>query len=292
MQKDTNLRDIATLHPLVSVINFDKVTSKKKSEIVAMNFGIYAIFLKEGKKCELHYGRNNYDFQDGTLVYVAPGQSVKVQHKGANNKIKGYALLFHPDLLLGTTLNQKMNQYSFFSYDVHEALHISQKERQILLECLSKIEYELEQGIDKHSKNLIVSNIELFLDYSVRFYERQFITRGTVHQGTIAKLESLLNEYFQSDKPSTIGVPSVSHCAEQLQLSANYFGDLIKNETGKTAQEYIQTKLIRLAKEKMFDPTKSIREVAYELGFKYPQHFSRFFKQQVGYSPKEYRKMN
>ena len=141
-------------------------------------------------------------------------------------------------------------------------------------------------------KNLIVSNIEMLLNYCVRFYDRQFITRDNVHKGILEKFENLLNEYFQSDKPQTIGLPSVAWCASELNLSANYFGDLIKKETGKTAQEYIQSKLIDVAKEKIFDQSKSVSQIAYELGFKYPQHFTRLFKQRVGQSPNEYRSLN
>ncbi len=161
-----------------------------------------------------------------------------------------------------------------------------------MLECFSKIQYELEHSIDNHCKKLIVSNIELFLNYCSRFYERQFITRDAVHQGILERFENFLNEYFQSDKPHTIGLPSVAWCASELHLSASYFGDLIKKETGKTAQEYIQSKVIDMAKEKIFDHNKSLSEIAYELGFKYPQHFTRLFKQRVGQSPNEYRSLN
>jgi len=161
-----------------------------------------------------------------------------------------------------------------------------------VLDCFSKIAYELEHAIDNHSKRLIVSNIELFLNYCVRFYDRQFITRDNAHRGILERFENLLNEYFQTDKPQTIGLPSVAYCSSELNLSANYFGDLIKKETGKTAQEYIQSKVIHVAKERIFDHGKSVSEIAYELGFKYPQHFTRLFKQKVGYSPSEYRVMN
>ncbi len=169
---------------------------------------------------------------------------------------------------------------------------MSEREKKIVLDCFSKIEYELERAIDKHSKNLIVSNIELFLDYCVRFYDRQFIIRDTAHKGILEKFEALLNDYFHTDKPAEIGVPSVAYCANELNLSANYFGDLIKKETGKSALEHIQTKVTDLAKERIFDRSKSVSEIAYELGFKYPQHFTRFFKQQVGHSPNEYRNLN
>jgi AraC-like DNA-binding protein len=175
---------------------------------------------------------------------------------------------------------------------VNEALHLSEKERQIVLDCFGKIQYELEQSIDKHSKTLIASNIELFLNYCTRFYDRQFITRDNAHKGILERFENLLNEYYLSDKPLNIGLPSVAYCADELSLSPNYFGDLIKKETGKSAQEYIQSKIIDIAKEQIFDINKSVSEVAYNLGFKYPQHFTRLFKQKIGVSPNEYRNLN
>lgn len=202
---------------------------------------------------------------------------------------KGYALVFHPDLIHGTHLGKHIQDYTFFSYQSNEALHISERERRIVLDCFSKIGYELEHAIDRHSKNLIVDNIELFLNYCVRFYDRQFITRDNIHKGILERFENLLNEYFQSERTQTIGLPTVAYCAGELKLSASYFGDLIKRETGKSAQEYIQTKVIDVAKEKIFDHSKSVSEIAYELGFKYPQHFTRLFKQRVGQSPSEYR---
>jgi AraC-like DNA-binding protein len=171
-------------------------------------------------------------------------------------------------------------------------LHLSEKEKQIVLDCFAKIQYEMEQSIDKHSKTLITSNIELFLNYCIRFYDRQFITRDNENRGILERFESLLQDYFSSEKPTDIGLPSVGYCADELNLSHNYFGDLIKKETGKTAQEYIQTKVIDIAKERIFDWDKSISEIAYELGFKYPQHFTRFFKQKTGLSPVEYRSLN
>ena len=182
-----------------------------------------------------------------------------------------------------------MNEYGFFSYDAAEALHVSDAEREIVLECFKKIQFELSHAIDKHSRTLIVSNIELFFNYCVRFYDRQFVTREHVHKDVLTRFEGLLNDYFHSDRPQTLGLPSVGYCAEQLNLSPKYFGDLIKKETGKSAQEYIQQKTVDVAKEKIFDTSRSISEVAYELGFKYPSHFTRFFKQQMGYSPNKYR---
>ncbi|MBI5917074.1 MAG: helix-turn-helix transcriptional regulator [Bacteroidetes bacterium] len=284
---------IETLHPLVSVIDFSKATPPpSRGEVEHFSFGFYAVFLKQGQQCVMKYGRNTYDYQDGTLVFVAPGQVLTIERATVAGQPLGHGLLFHPDLILGTHLGRSIKEYAFFSYEVHEALHLSERERQIILDCFSKIGYELNRGIDKHSKPLITANIELLLGYCLRFYDRQFITRDHVNRGVLEKLESLLNDYFITDKPWTIGQPTVAYCAGELHLSANYFGDLIKKETGKSAQEFIQSKLLEVAKERIFDPTKSISEVAYELGFQYPQHFSRFFKQRVGCSPGEFRGLN
>lgn len=283
------MRGVETLHPLISVIDLSKANPMPAQ---TFNFGLYAIYLKELECGELKYGRNNYDYQEGTLVFIAPGQVLGVQPKVKTFEPKGWALLFHPDLIKGTSLGKHIDEYSFFSYDVNEALHLSDKERQIVLDCFFKIQYELDQSIDKHSKRLIASNIELFLNYCIRFYDRQFITRETAHVGIIERFESLLASYFRSDEPQVNGLPTVSWCAQELHLSPNYFGDLIKRETGKTAQEYIQLKVINLAKELIFDVNKSISEISYQLGFKYPQHFTRLFKQKVGSSPLEYRGLN
>jgi len=283
------IRGVETLHPLITVINLSKA---RVMPAQTFNFGLYAVYLKEFKCGELKYGRNNYDYQEGTLVFIAPGQVIGVQPKVKTFEPKGWALLFHPDLIKGTPLGKHIHDYSFFSYDSNEALHLSDKERQIVLDCFGKIEYELQHAIDKHSKTLITSNIELFLNYCTRFYDRQFITRDNANKGMLEKFEDLLNEYFSSDKPSVSGLPSVAYCANALNLSPNYFGDLIKKETGKSAQEYVQAKIIDIAKERIYDIDKSISQVAYELGFKYPQHFTRLFKQRTGVSPNEYRALN
>lgn len=276
-----------TRHPLVSVVDLSKADPRHGSR---MYFGFYTIFLKDVKCGDLVYGRHTYDYQEGTLVFLAPGQVAGMNSHGETYQPKGYALVFHADLVHGTALGRHIQEYTFFEYQSNEALHVSKREREIVLDCFSKIDYELEQGIDTHSKRLIVSNIELFLNYCDRFYNRQFITRNHVHSGVLVRFENLLNAYYQTDKPQTIGLPSVSYCAGELNLSANYFGDLIKKETGKTAQEYIQSKVIEVAKERIFDPSKSVSQIAYELGFKYPQHFIRLFKQRIGQSPNEYRR--
>ncbi|GAB3337843.1 helix-turn-helix domain-containing protein [Larkinella ripae] len=273
-------------HPLVSVINF----TGRTPEVYAsrMNFGFYAVYLKEVNCGDMNYGRHTYDYQDQTLLFVAPGQIINVDIN-EDYKPQGYALLFHPDLIRGTALGKHIDDYTFFSYESREALHVSERERKIVLDCFEKIRYELEQGTDKHSKLLISANIELLLNYCTRFYDRQFITRQDINTDSLEKFEALLKTYFQSEKPQTIGLPSVSYCADQLHLSANYFGDLIKKETGKTPSESIQLKVMELAKEKILDPGKSVSEIAFELGFKYPQHFTRFFKKATGLAPNDYR---
>jgi AraC family transcriptional activator of pobA len=282
---------VETLHPLVSIIDLSK-TKSRHGDHTHLNFGIYAVFFKETDCGELRYGRGTYDYQEGTLVFIAPGQVIQIVRKEPGIPGKGWALLFHPDFVHGTSLGRSINDYTFFSYESHEALHVSERERKIVFECFSKITYEIEQRIDKHSKKLIVSNIQLFLDYCIRFYDRQFLTRENVNKGTIEKFEGVLDEYFKSEQPKTIGLPSVAYIAGKLALSANYFGDLVKRETGKTVIEYIHLKLMNIAKEKIFDTSKSISEIAYELGFKYPQHFTRMFKKNIGVSPTEYRSMN
>lgn len=279
-----------TLHPLVSVLDQSKSVKIQANKYLSE---LYVIFLKDIRCENFQYGRNKYDYQEETLLFIAPNQTfgfdlpddVLVQPSG-------WALVFHPDFIRGTTLGSIIKEYGFFSYGVNEALHISTRERQIVLECFTKIKEELERGIDKHSKTLIINNIELFLNYCVRFFDRQFITRENINKDILNRFEHLLNEYFESNLPQIEGLPSVAYCAEKMNLSANYFGDLVKKETGKSALEFIQTKMIDIAKEKVFDQSKSISEIAYGLGYKYPQHFTRLFKQKVGVSPNEFRGLN
>jgi AraC-like DNA-binding protein len=278
-----------TLHPLVSVVDLSKAAPRSGSQ---MYFGFYTIFLKDVKCGDIIYGRHTYDYQEGTLVFMAPGQVAGINSSNELYQPKGYALVFHEDLLHGTHLGRHIQQYGFFGYQFNEALHLSERERKIVLDCFTKIQFELDHAVDKQSKKLIVSNIELFLEYCVRFYDRQFITREKVHKGILERFDFLLTDFFATQKSQTIGLPSVGYCANELNLSAGYFGDLIKKETGKSAQEFIQNKIINLAKDKIFNLDKSISEVAYELGFKYPQHFTRLFKQKTGMSPNEYRNLN
>jgi AraC family transcriptional regulator, transcriptional activator of pobA len=278
-----------TLHPLVSVVDFSK--SDPVCQFIRQ-FGFYTVFLKDVRCGDMQYGKHSYDYQEGTLVFIAPGQTYGIYNAETYIQPAGFALVFHPDLLKGTALGKSIKDYNFFSYDVHEALHLSEKERETVLECLKNIKHEIAQPIDKHSKSLIINNIELFLNYCMRFYDRQFITRDYVNQGIIGRFDALLNDYLRSEKPKHIGLPMVNYFAEQLNLSANYFGDLIKKETGVSAQEYIHNRLIDTAKDQIFDPAKSISEISYNLGFKYPQHFTRLFKSKVGVSPSEYKTLN
>lgn len=289
-----DLNNHKTLHPLVSIIDFSKAKPRSwgGAKSVKIYYGFYCIFLKEVKCGDLKYGRNYYDYQEGTLVFIAPGQVMDIENNGEVYQPIGHALVFHPDLIRGTALAKSIQDYNFFSYQSNEALHLSDRERQIVMDCFSKIEFELQQNVDKHSKKLIASNIELFLNYCDRFYDRQFITRDHANKGILEKFEDLLNGYFSSDKPQFIGLPSVAYFANELHLSANYFGDLIKKETGQPAKEYVQGKIIEVAKNKVFESDKTVNEIAYELGFKYPQHFTRLFKQRVGCTPIEYRNLN
>lgn len=282
---------LETLHPLVNVIDFSKST--KTVEYIRMNTGFYSLFLKDANCGDLRYGRKYYDYQEGTVVCMAPGQVSGIDNR---NKVpvrtKSIGLLFHPDLIRGTSLGQSIKNYTFFSYEVNEALHLSEQEREIVTDCLNKIRIELEHAIDKHSKQLIIRNIELLLDYCMRFYERQFITRNQANKDIVVKFEQLLDEFFQNQIALTEGLPSVKYFADKVCLSPNYFGDLIKKETGKTAQEYIRYRIIELAKERILEGKQSVSQIAYELGFQYPQHFSRLFKKQVGYTPNEYKQQN
>lgn len=287
VDKYNKMYGLETLHPLVSVIDLTKST--KFVNHISMNYDIYAIYLKESKSCEIKYGCRYYDYQEGTIVCFAPGQIAEVSTINDENKPKVYGLIFHPDLIRGTSLGQNIRAYTFFLYSVNEALHLSERERSIIINCLNEIQMELEHAIDNHSKRLIVSHIELLLNYCVRFYERQFITRCEANKGVLSKFEQYIYEYLQSNQSQQEGIPSVKYFADKICLSSNYFGDLIKKETGKSAQAYIQDKIIDYAKERILGTQNTINEIAYELGYQYPHHFNRIFKKNVGCTPNEYR---
>ena len=249
---------------------------------IRFNYGLYSVILKDFVCGDLRYGRHHYDYQASSLVFYAPDQFVSFDNPRVVYQPMGFELLFHSDFLIGTHLGKLIHQYKFFNYQTNEALHLSDDEKTMILDIFAKIEFELKQPIDKHSKRLIASNIELFLDYCQRLYDRQFITKDNAHQGILEKLQILLNDYLHSEKPQTIGLPSVSYFADELHLSSNYYGDLIKKETGQSPKDYIISKTISIAKEKVFEDGKTVNEIAYELGFKYPQHFTRLFKDKVG----------
>mgnify|MGYP003096878003 FL=1 len=280
------LYGLETLHPLVAVVDLKNATTYPTH--FTLNYGVYALFLKQTRCGDLRYGRQPYDYQEGTVTSFAPGQVVEVKMEEGTRPL-AQGLLFHPDLIRGTSLGKEIKRYSFFSYASNEALHLSDEEKQIYLDCLSNIQAELQHPIDKHSRRLIVRNIELLLDYCMRFYERQFITRATANKDVLTKFEEELDWYFQSQLPQEQGLPTVKYFADRACLSPNYFGDLVKKETGRTAQEYIQDKLINIAKEEILSQTRNVSEIAYRLGFQYPQHFTRIFKKRVGCTPGEYR---
>ena len=281
------LYGLETLNPLVSVIDLNKATSSV--DLIRFNYGIYALYLKLEKACDIKYGRQTYDYQEGTIVCFAPGQTAETNPTTDKVQVNAHGIIFHPDLLRGTSLGKNIKKYTFFSYEVNEALHLSEEERSIVMDCLKIIRMELEHDVDKHSKTLLVNHIELLLNYCMRFYERQFITRGKTNRDVLTRFENLLDEYFESTLAEQDGLPTVKYFADKLCLSSNYFGDMFKKETGKSPQEYIQEKVIELAKERISDTADTVSQIAYSLGFQYPQHFCRLFKKRVGYTPSEYR---
>ena len=286
IQEYERILNVGPRHPLVSVIDLD---SSQPMRHARYTVGFYAIFLKDEKNCELLYGRQKYDYTKGSVVCLAPGQVIGIEDNGETFQPHGWALLFHPDLIKGSPLATRMREYSYFSYEVNEALHVSDSERELIVDCLHKISMELDNGDDRLSRRLITTNIELLLDYCLRFYQRQFASREKSNKDILVRFERLLDEYFSSEKQFENGFPTVNWCAAQLCLSPNYFGDLMKKETGKTAQEHIRMKLIDMAKEMLLNPSLSISQISFNLGFQYPQHFTRLFKKTVGMTPNQYR---
>ncbi|HAI84423.1 MAG TPA: AraC family transcriptional regulator [Chitinophagaceae bacterium] len=281
-----------TNHPLVSVVDFSK-TDEYIEDGTRISADFYTIMFKNYCANKLRYGRKNYDFQDGSLICIAPKQVITMDGEIENREdMLGWGLFFHPDILRGTTLSSKMHEYTFFNYDTAEALHLSDKEKQILFDCVQKIEFELQENIDNHSQNLIVTNIELLLNYCARYYGRQFITRKNANTNTVAQIEKLLTTYFKTDQLKENGLPTVKYLADNVHLSASYLSDLLKKETGMNAQDHIHYYLIEEAKNILLGTQNSISEIAYSLGFEYPQYFSKLFKQKTGHTPVAYRKLN
>ncbi|MBP3510623.1 MAG: helix-turn-helix transcriptional regulator [Prevotella sp.] len=287
IEKYNRILGIKTLHPLVSVTDLSTLKDIKHCR---KEFGFYCIYYKDLECGTIQYGRSKYDYQEGTMLFIAPGQIAGINDGGATPSPRGYVLMFHPDLLYGTSLARRMKDYNFFSYDSNEALHMSEREKQIILNCFHEISAELEHAIDKHTKQIIASTIETMLNYCTRFYDRQFITREIPNRGILSRFEKTVHQWFESGKAREFGLPTVQMCASEACLSPNYFGDLIKKELGKTAQEYIRLYVIDRAKELIAENELNVSEIAYELGFKYPHHLTRVFKKVTGITPNEYRR--
>ncbi|MEE4000739.1 helix-turn-helix domain-containing protein [Tenacibaculum sp. FZY0031] len=254
---------------------------------------LYIINLKSGLGRTCLYGRNTYDYQEGTMVFMAPNQTIKVDSSiETPNLSENWILLFHPDLIRKSELGNKIEQYSFFNYDVHEALHISDYEKNLLNQIINNIENEYSQNIDTHSQELIISNIKMILDYCTRFYDRQFYTRTNFNKDIVAKFNAELKTYYSSQLPLEIGIPTVKYLGEKMNISPYYLSDLLKKETGRNTIEHVHFYIIDKAKTNLLNSTKSISEIAYELGFEYPQHFAKLFKNKTGLSPTEYRSLN
>ena len=285
VQAFNDYHGLPTLHPLVSVVHVNNTEHIKSCK---MHYGLYAIYLKETKACKLSYGRTPYDFDEMTVTSFAPGQTVMVEPDPDVPFVKFSALAFHPDLLNRTPLASQMRRYEFFDYTSTEALHLSNQEVEIFQGVLAMIEQELHRAIDKHTRELIVSNIELLLNYCLRFYDRQFITREEINHSVVKKFLSLLDEYINTSAQSE-GLPTVARFADKCCLSTGYFGSLVKTETGRTAKDLINDRILSKAKELLQSQSLSVTQVSALLGFEYPQHFIRFFKSITGKTPSQWR---
>lgn len=279
------------MHPAISLVNMKDVKLSKELFNQKYIWDFYMISLKF-ENCELQYGRQYYDFEEGTLAFSSPGQVFEAKKQPETLNENGWALYFHPDLIRKTDLGKKIKSYGFFSYKSNEALHLSEKEKEKILRCIEAIEDECQQNIDKHSQTVIVSNLELLLNYCNRFYDRQFYTRSTHQQDIVEKIENLLLDFFNSDNAIHQGIPTVKFCAEKVNLSPNYLSDLLKKETGKNTQEHIHFHLIEKAKNLLLSSNLSVSGIAYDLGFEFPQSFGTLFKKKVGMSPNKYRQLN
>lgn len=286
VQEFNDYYGLETLHPLVSVVRYDKPGVLEEA---TYHYGLYAMFLKENKGCKLSYGRTKYDFDEMTVTSFAPGQVIHVEPNPEVTTPKWTAIIFNPDLLNRTSLGKNISRYEFFDYTSNEALHLSSAEIEIFRGVLSMIQQELNRSIDKHSRELIVSNIELLLNYCLRFYDRQFITREEINHSVVKKFTALLDQYI-ANQAQQEGFPSVAYFADKCCYSPKYFGELVKTETGRTAKDFISDRMLIAAKQLLNDESLSIKVVSQQLGFEYPQHFVRFFKAKTGQTPSDYRK--
>ena len=280
------LYGLETYHPLVTVIDLNRAT--KTVNHVVVDYDVYALFLKNGTHCTIKYGRESYDYQEGTIVSFAPGQIIAVDNDVDEFAPDVIGLMFHPDIIYNTPLAARIKDYRFFDYSQREALHLSADERRIFIECLERISHEITHPVDKHTAMIVASHIQVILDYLTRFYERQFITRRKVNSEILRNFESELKEYFESGR-SRDGLPTVNYFAESANLSPGYFGDMIKKETGLTAQEIISRQMTEYASRRLTTTDDDVSIIAYELGFQYPQHFSRMFKRMTGLTPTRFR---
>jgi AraC-like DNA-binding protein len=278
-------------HPLIAVIDTADITFGEEMLGLRISSDLYSIALKDAS-CGLEYGRNSYDFSEGVLFFSAPNQIFTVSRVQKLNEVKGWMLYFHPDLIRNTKLGDKIDDYTFFDYEVREALHLSEKEESILSNVIDLVKKEINERIDSHSQQVLVSNIELLLVYSQRFYERQFNIRSAQNSDVVSKFEALLKNYYRTKNPTEIRQPTIEYFANACHLSPNYLSDLLSKETGRSAKEHINDYIIEKAKNLLLSSTDSISGVAYSLGFNYPHYFARLFKKKTGKTPQEFRQLN
>ena len=277
-------------HPLISVINFDLIKRLPYDESINVMFDFYSISLKRNFNGKMKYGQQEYDFDEGIMFFISPGQVFGMEiDKGSPLTHSGWLLLIHPDFLWHTSLAKTMKQYEYFNYSVHEALFLSEKEETTIIGMMQSMEQEYRSNIDKFSQTIIVAQLELLLSYAERFYQRQFITRKIANHQILNRLEEILTEYFNSDTLLKRGLPTVQYIAETLNISPSYLSGSLKMLTGQSTQQHIHDKLIEKAKEKLSTTSLSISEIAYELGFEHPQSFSKLFKTKTELSPLEFR---
>lgn len=280
-------------HPLITVLRAGKEIHELEVENLRYVLGLYQIGLKINCPYVIvNYGRSRYDFQEGTMIFTAPNQVLEYRRSEETSDDSSWLLLFHPDLIRQSELGQKIDQYSFFDYAVNEALHLSHDEQQTVTSIVEKIEREYNGNIDAHSQTLMISNIELLLNYCTRFYDRQFYTRSHSNKDIVVKFEQLLKQYYQSDKPAELGVPTVQYCGQALNISPKYLSDLLRKETGQSAQDHIHDFIINKAKTTLLHSKANVSEVAYDLGFEYPQYFSKLFKQKTQLTPSAFRSLS
>ena len=276
------------LHPLISLINMDEITTSENTNEVHFILTFYGVSLKRNLSSKLKYGQNYLDFDEGVLAMTAPKQILSVD-RGDNYKVSGYWLVFHSDFIVNYPLGKTMKDYGFFSYAVNEALHLSEKEEKMLESIFKNIEQEYQTSIDEFSQDVMISHLELLLNYCNRFYNRQFLTRKKTGNDLLSKLEALLDEYFKNDKLIESGLPTVQYFAEKMNVSSNYLSDMLRILTGQSTQQHIHNRLIEKAKEKLTTTNLSASEIAYQLGFEHPQSFSKLFKSKTNLTPIEFR---